>query len=258
MNNELDNVEMFELTEEDLRETVKRKLIEVNKEKRVLDRKAVELMISLSDPEKMKKVTSIVDKLHGVILDTESSDKDKILKEALTEDEYDFYVKHKHESFFKGVDLFEKYIAHPVQVGMVKEKCLNKRKIKKQKTANQHVECIISSKDLYELKKEQEVLKRRQDAMEERLQMLEEGLLAVQKQHRVQRYHAKVEVPREKTDALHRLVLEGFSDKAVAAYTESIEYPSITQEEIASYYKVSRRTIIRWFKEVEEALKGAQ
>ena len=242
---EIDSL-MQSITEDELRRLSRERLIQINREKKALDMKARQILISLSDSEKRDRIFSIVEKMHKAILDNDMEFLE-LLKSELSEEDVEFYTKHKHDGFFRSAEVFDKFLKHPVQKTMLKAKCISKRKVKKNKTANQHMEYMILSKEVHNLKIRQDVLEKQQIALDRKFLELERNLVDMRTNQSF-----LFSVTATLHDKLNYLLSCGESKDKVAAYSLKQENPSLTQSEIATMFGVSRETVNRWFKSVEK------
>lgn len=222
-------------TEEDMRRLSKERLIQINRERKALDDKARQILISLSDSEQRDKLYKTVLRMHELILEYDKELHELLGEGLLSVDEIKVYQDSKHDKFFRSAEVFEQFTKHPVQKDMVKTKCINKRKIKKSKTPNQHMECMMSSKKMYNLEK--------------RVQVIETVVSSLQ---------TKVEYQDTKLavygDLIDKLVKKQIHSDKIAMYNVKLQKPQLTQTELAEMFGVSDRTIRNWLREVQGIL----
>lgn len=241
------------LSEQELKDLNIKKLIEINKEKRLLEQRARSILTALSDTEKRERIYEIVQKLHKAVLDDDTELRE-ILEEVLDSDDVEFYLQHKHEKFFRSADVFDKFVKHPVQKSMTKAKCLSKRKIKKQKTPSQHIEYMVLSKEIYSLKRRMEVVESTVVALSEKLEkqqiQINEQKANLIKQSRSLSAQESEQLSKEESLLISRAV----HPQKIALYKTSVENNKLTQKELAKMFKITDRSVRNWLKEIQEEL----
>lgn len=238
--NDIDEL-LGNLSPEDMRNLSRQRLIQINRERKALDHKAMQILISMADPEKKERILLIVEKMHKAILDNDAEFLELLNKE-LSEDDVEFYSKHKHDKFFKSAEVFDKFVKHPVQKTMLTTKCVSKRKVKTSKTANQHMEYMILAKEIHNLKLRQDVIDRKYLELEKSFNEMKvnQGVLLC--------------VTTALSCKLNYLLACGENKDKIAAYSLKQENPRLTQSEIGEMFNVSRETVNRWFKSVEKKM----
>ena len=127
------------------------KLVDNRKKARELERERKLICLLLSNPEQATKLEEAVSKAHEGILDCDTTDIEKVLMVSFEDNPelYDFLIENKHKPFFKSGEVFDKFDSHEVQKRMKRSKMINRRTIKKSKTANQHIQTLWTSKATY-------------------------------------------------------------------------------------------------------------
>jgi extradiol dioxygenase family protein len=201
-------------------------LIAVNRDKKELQDRALQLLFTLSDSEKTGKVLDIVDKLHKGILD-DVPDLEVLIEELLKPDELELFNQARNSHFSKGVEVFEKYKEHPVQKKMQKVGCIGRRKVKKGRTPIQHIGIMIQAKEFYELK-------RRVEALEILTQTHTEEIATL----------------KELTEDDEKLIGSDTSVQKIAFRKVVLENPKITRKQLAEMFDIAEITVKRWKKEL--------
>lgn len=227
---------MQSITEDELRRLSRERLIQINREKKALDIKARQILSSLSDSEKREKLYKAVMRMHELVLEYDKEIHELLVEGLVSNEDIKLYQDSKHDKFFRSSEVFDQFIKHPVQKDMVKTKCLNKRKIKKSKTPNQHIECMMSSKKMYNLEK--------------RVQIIETAMHSLQSKVNLQ--DTKLTLY---SDMVDKLIKKQISTDKIAMYNVRLQQPWLTQTELASMFSVSDRTIRNWMKEVQKVLQ---
>lgn len=225
------------ISQEDMRRLSRERLIQINRERKALDIKARQILISLSDSEQKEKLYNLVLRMHELVLDYDKELHELIGDGLLSNEDIKLYQDSKHDKFFRSSEVFDQFTKHPVQKDMVKTKCINKRKIKKSKTPNQHIECMVSSKKMYNLEK--------------RVQVIETAMSSLQ--NKVELQDTKLTMY---SDLVDKLVQRQISSDKIAMYNIKLQQPKLTQTELAEMFGVSDRTIRNWLREVEVILQA--
>jgi DNA-binding transcriptional regulator YiaG len=213
-------------TKEELRAAAIRELIAVNRDKKELQDRALQLLFTLSDSEKTGKVLDIVDKLHKGILD-DVPDLDVLIEELLAPEELELFNQARNSHFSKGVEVFEKYKEHPVQKKMQKVGCIGRRKVKKGRTPIQHIGIMIQAKEFYELKRRVETLEELSKVHSEEIRTLT-----------------------ELSGADTSLLSGTLSTKKIAFKKVLEQNPNLTRKQLSAMFGISERTVYNWKEEL--------
>ena len=233
---------------EDCRMKKIKELASVNREIKRLQQSAVGICMDLvqyqENPNLNKEMYAIVDNLHGKVLDGE--DEIACLNEmamcSLESKDYDLFNKHKNRNMFSLMTVYEKHEDDAKQKKLVRNGFLRKKVIKKQKTPNNYLNCLVDSKNLYLKDLEFKDMQRRLALVEVKQQKIDEVIGGV-----------KFEVETVKDDVSGvksevRTLKEQRNQVIVSMYLSG---KKITQKEISQVLGVPFRTVQRVLQKIK-------
>lgn len=208
-----------------------------------LQQQKMNCLSRMSDPEKTEKIKSVVSKIHGCILEYQNSLEQSlgdILNHALQDEPetLEFFHEIKHNRFYGQETVFEEYSEHPVQKRLCRNKLLSKRSLKSMSTSNKYVNHLYESNHRYLLNKAISDLTKKSVLSELKAEMLSDEIRELKE---------LLKIPINKKDSHARIL-------AYEMYQKHKD--TLTYEDIASLFGVSRLTCIRWIKEVQDSQKS--
>ena len=90
------------------------------------------LLRQLADPEKIRLLTKLAKKIYALVLESQMSDEldhrafMKSILRQLSEDDFAFFLKHKHDNFYKHKDVLRSVAEHEHQKALLKSGYLKK------------------------------------------------------------------------------------------------------------------------------------
>ena len=237
-----DNLETLDSSDAVL--DLKKELIYLYQQEKEIEKRRMLILKKMQDPEVAEAIFGLALSIHGTALEHSSYDPVEIVADSFSEaKDIALYKKYRNKNFYRGREVVEHYDKHPIQVKLKKGKHLTTRGFNRQKTLGQHLEYLCKAK---------------KDAdIEERLTRLEEQ----QKQAEI---NAQITKIRQEVieDAVDIINLEVDSIKsAIKDVRKQQLFPlrqancNLTNEQIASALGVSKRTILRWDKELSHLLE---
>lgn len=210
--------------------TVLAKLKKLQMEKKALALQELNLRKQLADPEKSQNLYKVAKTIYSLILNTDIYDnfsQQDLMQEiinSLDEKDSEFFIKHKHDFFYKGIELFESNKNSDIQKKLVKKSYIGIRILKKQQTLHQIMYCLLDAK------------------IQERKDNLINELKAIKKKESLRIDLFQKEGFREIKDFHQReFLLNLFS------------YPQTSIKELAAQLHIAKSTADRWKKKFKDA-----
>lgn len=197
-------------------------LSELYSESRTLEQKRLAILVKYADPVRAASVYNVVTGIHEHIYELPYSE-DSTYKDMI-EAYYDgdesslaFFEDNKHIRFTRSVDVYNTFEDKTIQKRLKREGYLNKRKMKKARTPNQHLETVYEAKRAYD-----------------------RDLLANETQHRLKLLELRMSQLQADLDLL---------DRKVCCYQMKQGDPKLTYRDLGEIFDVSDSTIKRWLRD---------
>lgn len=211
----------------------KQRLAEIYRNQKILKQEVFSIIGKYPNKERASKVYDMVVDLHGHIYEC-SFDESETLLDMIEkfyngdEESLEFFESNKHKAFYKSVQVYERYADNDVQKKLKRVGKLNKSKMKKCNTANQHLDTVYQSKKSYDKDVVASDNERRLRVLELRMVQVEEDLDAVLK------------------------------SKKETAYKVYSDNKKLTYQDLGIIFDVSESTIKRWLRDVREGQIGSE
>lgn len=234
---EYENMIFHVPTVEEMKEEVKRMVIDLTREERDIKKRKIKLLSALSDKEKTKEIYDTVVKLHGAAIKGEVKDANEI-SVVLDEQEIGTFNKSKNENFYKSGEVMQEYSKDPNQLTLVKNKTMTRRGMKKQKTPNQHLLYVMKAKKDADLLRRVEILEDKMRMVETKTYFYDRALLDY--------YQLDLDMTNLPEDMLATLTARNIAAEKIALYTLKYYNPKMSQASMSKLIGRSVRTVQTW------------
>lgn len=211
----------------------KQRLAEIYRNQKILKQEVFSIIGKYPNKERASKVYDMIVDLHGHIYEC-SYDESETLLDMIErfyngdEESLEFFESNKHKAFYKSAQVYEQYADNDVQKKLKRSGKLNKSKMKKCNTANQHLNTVYESKRSYD-----------------------KELLAADNERRLRVLELKMAQVEEDLNAT-------LKSKKQAAYKMYTDNKKLTYQDLGVIFDVSDSTIKRWLREVREGQIGSE
>ena len=250
-------------TSSQLREHLKDKVIALSRIESEAKRDKRQLLSQLSDPEKVARMIKVTLKvLMAASTETLTNDTlDEKVYSYLTEEEKDFFDSTKYNIVY---NLHNKAMNNQVIKEKAEEmkeaKVIDNRSLRHKNTPSKYITEFSLAKLVLDMLKSESEKERRLAAAELSILRQAEEIRSIKQSLEQQDKRLSVveevigldEINERKLKALSKL---GVKDNVLEAYRLKLENPKLTREEIAIKLGRGKRTVVRWFVDLEEKIK---
>lgn len=250
-------------TSSQLREHLKDKVIALSRIESEAKRDKRQLLSQLSDPEKVARMIKVTLKvLMAASTETLTNDTlDEKVYSYLTEEEKDFFDSTKYNIVY---NLHNKAMNNQVIKEKAEEmkeaKVIDNRSLRHKNTPSKYITEFSLAKLVLDMLKSESEKERRLAAAELSILRQAEEIRSIKQSLEQQDKRLSVveevigldEINERKLKALSKL---GVKDNVLEAYRLKLENPKLTREEIAIKLGRGKRTVVRWFVELEDKIK---
>lgn len=232
--------------EKDLKELALKKVSEICRKEKELQKEKISYLSALSNPEDKEKTLSLTTKAVKTIMTSEITIENKSEEpfKDFTEEDKEFFDKKKYSTVY---GLHNSVVADAEissSINTLKDEGMkyDGRKQRHKKKPGEYVENMASFKVLFDVVKKQKeqalqiaqlelMVQNNMAKTEGRLDMIEEELILQRK--------------------INALLTLGIEPKKVEAYKLSLERPELTRQALAEELGKSKPTVIKWLQEVK-------
>lgn len=246
-----------------LREHLKDKVIALSRIESEAKRDKRQLLSQLSDPEKVARMIKVTLKvLMAASTETLTNDTlDEKVYSYLTEEEKDFFDSTKYNIVY---NLHNKAMNNQVIKEKAEEmkeaKVIDNRSLRHKNTPSKYITEFSLAKLVLDMLKSESEKERRLAAAELSILRQAEEIRSIKQSLEQQDKRLSVveevigldEINERKLKALSKL---GVKDNVLEAYRLKLENPKMTREDIAVKLNKGKRTVVRWFVELEDKIK---
>lgn len=250
-------------TSSQLREHLKDKVIALSRIESEAKRDKRQLLSQLSDPEKVARMIKVTLKvLMAASTETLTNDTlDEKVYSYLTEEEKDFFDSTKYNIVY---NLHNKAMNNQVIKEKAEEmkeaKVIDNRSLRHKSTPSKYITEFSLAKLVLDMLKSESEKERRLAAAELSILRQAEEIRSIKQSLEQQDKRLSVveevigldEINERKLKALSKL---GVKDNVLEAYRLKLENPKMTREDIAVKLNKCKRTVVRWFVELEDKIK---
>lgn len=250
-------------TSSQLREHLKDKVIALSRIESEAKRDKRQLLSQLSDPEKVARMIKVTLKvLMAASTETLTNDTlDEKVYSYLTEEEKDFFDSTKYNIVY---NLHNKAMNNQVIKEKAEEmkeaKVIDNRSLRHKNTPSKYIIEFSLAKLVLDMLKSESEKERRLAAAELSILRQAEEIRSIKQSLEQQDKRLSVveevigldEINERKLKALSKL---GVKDNVLEAYRLKLENPKMTREDIAVKLNKCKRTVVRWFVELEDKIK---
>ncbi len=250
-------------TSSQLREHLKDKVIALSRIESEAKRDKRQLLSQLSDPEKVARMIKVTLKvLMAASTETLTNDTlDEKVYSYLTEEEKDFFDSTKYNIVY---NLHNKAMNNQVIKEKAEEmkeaKVIDNRSLRHKNTPSKYITEFSLAKLVLDMLKSESEKERRLAAAELSILRQAEEIRSIKQSLEQQDKRLSVveevigldEINERKLKALSKL---GVKDNVLEAYRLKLENPKMTREDIAVKLNKCKRTVVRWFVELEDKIK---
>ena len=246
-----------------LREHLKDKVIALSRIESEAKRDKRQLLSQLSDPEKVARMVKVTLKVL-MAASTETLTNDTLEEKVysyLTEEEKDFFDSTKYNIVY---NLHNKAMNNQVIKEKAEEmkeaKVIDNRSLRHKNTPSKYITEFSLAKLVLDMLKSESEKERRLAAAELSILRQAEEIRSIKQSLEQQDKRLSVveevigldEINERKLKALSKL---GVKDNVLEAYRLKLENPKLTREDIAVKLNKGKRTVVRWFVELEDKIK---
>lgn len=246
-----------------LREHLKDKVIALSRIESEAKRDKRQLLSQLSDPEKVARMVKVTLKVL-VAASTETLTNDTLDEKVysyLTEEEKDFFDSTKYNIVY---NLHNKAMNNQVIKEKAEEmkeaKVIDNRSLRHKNTPSKYITEFSLAKLVLDMLKSESEKERRLAAAELSILRQAEEIRSIKQSLEQQDKRLSVveevigldEINERKLKALSKL---GVKDNVLEAYRLKLENPKLTREDIAVKLNKGKRTVVRWFVDLEDKIK---
>lgn len=251
-------------TKEELHNARMKKLFDIFKQENALQQEKKDILIGLSDKEKIKRLFELIQLAHkGVLKSKGMQELEDILMESFGGDidDFEFFKKNKNSRFYKAKDLIaeSKKIPEEAEIlnAMKSTKSFNEREVSKSRTYNHHIKHMHNSKQIHELKLQIEELQklRTMDKFEQTMNFAGVYSALSDLTKRVDDNSNRTQAIDEIVEEVVKINEKYLDPRKVLAYRMRLENPKVTNKQVADKFGVSVSTIKRWAQEVKEVVE---
>ena len=246
-----------------LREHLKDKVIALSRIESEAKRDKRQLLSQLSDPEKVARMVKVTLKvLMAASTETLTNDTlDEKVYSYLTEEEKDFFDSTKYNIVY---NLHNKAMNNQVIKEKAEEmkeaKVIDNRSLRHKNTPSKYITEFSLAKLVLDMLKSESEKERRLAAAELSILRQAEEIRSIKQSLEQQDKRLSVveevigldEINERKLKALSKL---GVKDNVLEAYRLKLENPKLTREDIAVKLNKGKRTVVRWFVDLEDKIK---
>lgn len=246
-----------------LREHLKDKVIALSRIESEAKRDKRQLLSQLSDPEKVARMVKVTLKvLMAASTETLTNDTlDEKVYSYLTEEEKDFFDSTKYNIVY---NLHNKAMNNQVIKEKAEEmkeaKVIDNRSLRHKNTPSKYITEFSLAKLVLDMLKSESEKERRLAAAELSILRQAEEIRSIKQSLEQQDKRLSVveevigldEINERKLKALSKL---GVKDNVLEAYRLKLENPKMTRDDIAVKLNKGKRTVVRWFVELEDKIK---
>lgn len=246
-----------------LREHLKDKVIALSRIESEAKRDKRQLLSQLSDPEKVARMVKVTLKvLMAASTETLTNDTlDEKVYSYLTEEEKDFFDSTKYNIVY---NLHNKAMNNQVIKEKAEEmkeaKVIDNRSLRHKNTPSKYITEFSLAKLVLDMLKSESEKERRLAAAELSILRQAEEIRSIKQSLEQQDKRLSVveevigldEINERKLKALSKL---GVKDNVLEAYRLKLENPKLTREDIAVKLNKCKRTVVRWFVDLEDKIK---
>lgn len=250
-------------TPSQLREHLKDKVIALSRIESEAKRDKRQLLSQLSDPEKVARMVKVTLKvLMAASTETLTNDTlDEKVYSYLTEEEKDFFDSTKYNIVY---NLHNKAMNNQVIKEKAEEmkeaKVIDNRSLRHKNTPSKYITEFSLAKLVLDMLKSESEKERRLAAAELSILRQAEEIRSIKQSLEQQDKRLSVveevigldEINERKLKALSKL---GVKDNVLEAYRLKLENPKLTREDIAVKLNKCKRTVVRWFVDLEDKIK---
>lgn len=250
-------------TSPQLREHLKDKVIALSRIESEAKRDKRQLLSQLSDPEKVARMIKVTLKvLMAASTETLTNDTlDEKVYSYLTEEEKDFFDSTKYNIVY---NLHNKAMNNQVIKEKAEEmkeaKVIDNRSLRHKNTPSKYITEFSLAKLVLDMLKSESEKERRLAAAELSILRQAEEIRSIKQSLEQQDKRLSVveevigldEINERKLKALSKL---GVKDNVLDAYRLKLENPKMTREDIAVKLNKCKRTVVRWFVDLEDKIK---
>lgn len=246
-----------------LREHLKDKVIALSRIESEAKRDKRQLLSQLSDPEKVARMIKVTLKvLMAASTETLTNDTlDEKVYSYLTEEEKDFFDSTKYNIVY---NLHNKAMNNQVIKEKTEEmkeaKVIDNRSLRHKNTPSKYITEFSLAKLVLDMLKSESEKERRLAAAELSILRQAEEIRSIKQSLEQQDKRLAVveevigldEINERKLKALSKL---GVKDNVLEAYRLKLENPKLTRDDIAVKLNKCKRTVVRWFVDLEDKIK---
>lgn len=246
-----------------LREHLKDKVIALSRIESEAKRDKRQLLSQLSDPEKVARMVKVTLKvLMAASTETLTNDTlDEKVYSYLTEEEKDFFDSTKYNIVY---NLHNKAMNNQVIKEKAEEmkeaKVIDNRSLRHKNTPSKYITEFSLAKLVLDMLKSESEKERRLAAAELSILRQAEEIRSIKQSLEQQDKRLSVveevigldEINERKLKALSKL---GVKDNVLEAYRLKLENPKMTRDDIAVKLNKCKRTVVRWFVDLEDKIK---
>lgn len=247
--------EQFNITEyqetissEDFRKKQLERLVDNYRLQKSISSQNRSILYAWSDPVKKQRLFDVVSEVYEGVLesDTQHLTIEDIVSRALIEqDKIDFLFNNRNSNYFPSGKVFELHNEHPTQKELVKGKYLGKRSINKQKTPMQTINYVYSAKSGKDKDDRLATMEERLDDLDFKLTLLVMNQNVVS--DHINQHSQELSNIKERLSNVEDVIKDDRKLKLYALYTSTKDTP---YSQLAKEIGVTKRTIVRWIKEL--------
>lgn len=250
-------------TSSQLREHLKDKVIALSRIESEAKRDKRQLLSQLSDPEKVARMIKVTLKvLMAASTETLTNDTlDEKVYSYLTEEEKDFFDSTKYNIVYNLHNKAMNNLVIKEKAEEMKEaKVIDNRSLRHKNTPSKYITEFSLAKLVLDMLKSESEKERRLAAAELSILRQAEEIRSIKQSLEQQDKRLSVveevigldEINERKLKALSKL---GVKDNVLEAYRLKLENPKMTREDIAVKLNKGKRTVVRWFVDLEDKIK---
>lgn len=140
------------LISEDRKQQQVEHLINTTRKISALEKERRDILFSITDLEKSKRLYTLVSAVHlgvleGVSQHTDNTiSVDQTITSILSMEDAEFLLENKHTRWSRGSSVFKEHIQHPEQKRLTRGKYMNISGMKRQRTPHQHISYLLKAK----------------------------------------------------------------------------------------------------------------
>jgi hypothetical protein len=231
------------MSPEDKKQKIKR-LAELHSESKKNAREKRDILMSMSDPEKSKKIYESIKELHLMLLKFEGEFGNRMseILESIVEDEQllELLSSNINKPFYRSKDVFDFHEKNEIQRRLVKNGDLLRQEFDRHRTAGHHVKTVIKAKNIDNLRKRMEQLEYTVCIHQKFIECIQKGV-----------------IPLDESMGNRMLSLKGTASdstvfiKKINLYQMKVLNPSMSYKQLADSFAISKTCAYKWYKEIE-------